>query len=192
MAEEIDPEKLFVTPEFLEACRVRGHWQQKGLADVLGVSPRTMSRWMNGAPAMLFAHHYHSLARALAPHDVAFAGEIAARGGATLESLGLVPPPAPRPAAPAPAPAAPAPTLAAPAPTPAAPVPAPRAAPAAPALARVATPPQADAVLCAAAERLDVSPRQLRPALAAAFARAAELGLAPDALARALAAQNPK
>ncbi|MDP9001553.1 MAG: hypothetical protein M3O46_15745, partial [Myxococcota bacterium] len=34
-----------------------------------------------------------------------------------------------------------------------------------------------DAVVCAAAEALDVSPRAVRPALLAAFARASELGL---------------
>jgi len=50
------------------------------------------------------------------------------------------------------------------------------------------SPAQADAVLCAAAERLDVSPRQLRPVLAAAFARALEMGLSTAALAQAFSA----
>jgi transcriptional regulator with XRE-family HTH domain len=45
----------------------------------------------------------------------------------------------------------------------------------------------AEAVVCAAAEALDVSPRAVRPALAAAIARAREAGLDLETLAQALA-----
>jgi hypothetical protein len=44
-----------------------------------------------------------------------------------------------------------------------------------------------DAVVCAAAEALDVSPRAVRGVLHAAFARARETGLSIDVLERALA-----
>ena len=99
------------------------------------------------------------------PRNPAFTAEIAAMGGTTLEALGVLPaaPVAPSPALP-PSPAAP---------------PAP------------AVPAHADAVLCAVAERLDVSPRQLRPILAAAFARAHELRLTTEQLAQAFAQAPP-
>jgi hypothetical protein len=45
----------------------------------------------------------------------------------------------------------------------------------------------ADAVVCAAAEALDVSPRVIRSVLHTAFVRASETGLSVDAIANALA-----
>jgi len=45
----------------------------------------------------------------------------------------------------------------------------------------------AEAVLCAAAEVMDASPRALRPALRIAFARARELGLSLEQMEQALA-----
>jgi hypothetical protein len=94
------------------------------------------------------------------PHDPAFAAEIALMGGTTLEALGLVKAPDTSLVAVQTGSAKPESISAA----------------------------QLDAILCAGAETLDVSPRQLRPALAAAFARAQELGLTTGALARAFAA----
>jgi hypothetical protein len=49
----------------------------------------------------------------------------------------------------------------------------------------------ADAVLCAAAEAMDVSPRAVRPALIAAFACARELGMSVEAFESALAPAAP-
>lgn len=110
--------------------------------------------------------NYHSLAHAMFPHDPAFAAEIATMGGTTLEALGLT-----RAASGA---AVPAETSAL-----------------EPAKSEAVSRAHADAVLCAAAECLDASPRQLRPVLAAAFARALELGLSTSALARAFGEKPP-
>lgn len=44
-----------------------------------------------------------------------------------------------------------------------------------------------DAIVCAAAEAIDLTPRQVRPAVMAAFARARRLGLAVEAVEKALA-----
>jgi transcriptional regulator with XRE-family HTH domain len=56
-------------------------------------------------------------------------------------------------------------------------------------------PPQAalvvDAVVCAAAEAMDISPRAVRPAIAAAFARAHALGLGVDTVHAALQPAAP-
>ena len=49
----------------------------------------------------------------------------------------------------------------------------------------------ADALVCAAAEVADVSPRRMRPALAAALARAREAGLTIDAAHALLSAPEP-
>jgi hypothetical protein len=43
-----------------------------------------------------------------------------------------------------------------------------------------------DAVVCAAAEAIDVTPREVRPALIAAFTRARRLGLGVEAVEKAL------
>ncbi len=56
--------------------------------------------------------------------------------------------------------------------------------PAGPAL----TPEQADAVVCAAAEAIDLSPRAVRAGVAAAFRHAQKLGYSVDALVSAFAA----
>ena len=136
----------------------------KGLAAATGLSVRTISRWINGDGGMMLPGHYHSLAHAMFPHDAAFAAEIATMGGTTLEALGLV--------------KAPDTSLVA--------------VPTATGKPEGISPAQLDAILCAGAETLDVSPRQLRPALAAAFARAHELGLSTGALARAFAASSER
>jgi hypothetical protein len=95
-------------------------------------------------------------------HDPALAEEIAAVAGASLESLGIVKP-APPPAPPPPLPPPP--------------------------------PPPAqlvENVLFAAAETMDVSPRAIRAAIAAAFARAHELGLDVAAVASVLTPRPAK
>ncbi|HUB09597.1 MAG TPA: helix-turn-helix transcriptional regulator [Myxococcales bacterium] len=165
MTDELDPEQLLVDTAFLERCRRAAHLNQKELGTVLGLSERTMSRWMNGGGGLLMAHHYQALARAIFRHDPAFAGELAAKGGATLDRLGLLPP-----AALSGSPLA-------------------GSLPAAAAAAPSRGP--ADALLLAVCERLDLSPRHVRPLLAVAFARARELGLSTEALAHAFAADLP-
>jgi len=94
------------------------------------------------------------------PVDAALAAEIAAAGGTTLEALGVLPPPPP----PAPAPPPPVPV----------------------------TPPDrvVDAVVCAAAEAMQVMPQAVRPAVLAAFACARELGLTVDGVERVLRASG--
>jgi hypothetical protein len=157
-------------PAFMQRCLEAGHWNLRELARALGASTRSVSRWFNGSAGTLIPGNYHSLAHAMFPHDPAFAAEIATMGGTTLEALGLVkvvPPPT--------LVQAPAPTVAAPPPKP-----------------EFVSLAMADSVLCAAAEHLDVSPRQLRPVLAAAFARALELGFSTAALARAFAPSAEK
>ncbi len=154
---------LTAQPAFLQRCLEAGHMNLKELAHAAGLSTRTISRWINGAGGVMLPGHYHSLAHAMFPHDPAFAAEIATMGGTTLEALGLVKAPL---------------SLLAP--------------PAAGAKGDAVSPAQLDAILCAGAETLDVSPRQLRPALAAAFARASELGLSTATLARAFAASTER
>jgi hypothetical protein len=101
------------------------------------------------------------------------AKELAAAAGTSLEALGLVKPPAPPPP---PAPAVVAPPLPPPIPE--------------------ARPEHADSVLVAAANVNNVSPETVRPILAAAFARASELGVSVGGLAEHLkggsAAPKPK
>jgi hypothetical protein len=105
--------------------------------------------------------HLPNLARVVFPSDPDLAAEMAARVGQSLESLGLVaPPPPPEPAAPAPPPQ-----------------------PAPPADGVV------DAVVCAAAEAMDVKPRDVRPGLLAAIARAREIGVPIDQVERVLRQQ---
>jgi DNA-binding XRE family transcriptional regulator len=60
----------------------------------------------------------------------------------------------------------------------------------APALAP-STPVLVDAIVCAAAEAMGVSPQAVRPALLAAFARARDVGLDADSVAAVLAPPEP-
>jgi hypothetical protein len=53
------------------------------------------------------------------------------------------------------------------------------------------SPTHLDAVICAAAEVLDISPRSVRPALAVAFARAHQLGFDAAAFAEGFAKSEP-
>jgi hypothetical protein len=91
----IDSKAFFVLS--LRAARM----SQGELAAALGVSRRTAQRYSDhGVPS-------HLLPRLIAvvhPHDAALAGQIAASMGHTLETLGIVKPPAPPPPPPAPPP----------------------------------------------------------------------------------------
>ncbi len=84
-----------VAPLVHEACRQLS-LNQKGLAELLGVTPRTLQR--NTFNAGLSGHvHYAALVRALHPHNPELAEQIATTGGYSLAALGIHPP---RPAAP--------------------------------------------------------------------------------------------
>jgi hypothetical protein len=134
------------------------------LAQRLGVSRRTVTRWFAGH-SMISSASLGELAHLVDPVEPALAARIWARAAAGLTSAGL-PAPAPLPS-----------TTAA-----AAPKAAPSAAPRAP------SPPShlVDGVVCAACDVLDVVPRAMRPALAAAFRRARELGLRVEDVEEAL------
>jgi hypothetical protein len=97
------------------------------------------------------------LARLVHPRDPALASQIVTALGTTLEAQGIV-----RPAPPPP-----------------------------PAQHSSAQPPPTpdgivDAVVCAAAEAMEMMPKEVRPGLYAAFARAKEIGLTVDVIERAL------
>jgi hypothetical protein len=95
------------------------------------------------------------------PLDAQLAAVLAATMGSTLEGLGVVRPPPPPLPPPAPAP---------PPPPPAGVV---------------------DAVVCAAAEAMELTPRDVRLGLHAAFSRAQEIGLSVDVVVRALESKLP-
>ena len=165
---------LVPSPDLLFRCMKAGHLNQRELATVLGTSDRTVSRWLGGGAGTLVPAQFHALARAAFPGDRALAAELAALGNSTLEGLGLVQaPPAPRPAT-APAPAA--------APPPVAPVQPP------PAILDALL----DSIVCAAADLHSLPSREIRPMVAAAFARAVELGLTVEAVATGFAAKSKK
>jgi DNA-binding XRE family transcriptional regulator len=134
--------------DLMNAARLALHVSQNGLAERMGVSRRTGQRWNAGRGPV--GTDIHKMARIVYPADPTLAAEIAAAGGVTLEALGVIPPaPPPPPPLPAPVPQAPPP------------------------------PPDrvVDAVVCAAAEAMQVAPQTVRPALLAAFSCAGELGL---------------
>jgi hypothetical protein len=86
---------LLVLAQFALGCT------QKSLAELLGVSARTMMRWQSGrttATRLVMTQ----LAPLVYPRDAALAAQLATAGGTTLEALGIVAPaPPPAPAAPA-------------------------------------------------------------------------------------------
>jgi hypothetical protein len=78
---------------------------QEAFGERLGVSRRTVSRWMGRSVMSLDAGACDALARAVYPHDPALAARLVATRGATLEDAGIVSPPAPvAPPPPAPPP----------------------------------------------------------------------------------------
>jgi hypothetical protein len=76
---------------------------QQGLADVLGLSRRTISRWVKHGHAAVSPARIDTLARAVHARDPVLAARIVAVRGATLVEAGIVPP-APAPAPPPPPP----------------------------------------------------------------------------------------
>ena len=71
---------------------------QKKLGDLVGSSQRTVQRWYagHGTP---YPHHITKLVAAVHPQDPDLARRLARAMGQTLESLGVVAPPAPPPVA---------------------------------------------------------------------------------------------
>jgi len=146
------------------------HVLQKDVAELLGVSRKTVQRWTAGHPR-LTPTMLVTLTSAVHPKDPALAERIAAAYETTLEEMGVVVPPAPATPPPDPTPPAP-----------------PERPPRDPSAERIL----ADALVCAAAEMADVSPRLMRPALVAALARAREARLTVEEAHALLAAATAK
>ena len=155
------PRSFVVRPKpvlVIEARRVLG-LNREGLGKLLGSSKRTVARWEVGE-STIYGPQLFDLARAVHPQNAALAEELGLAGGATLEKLGIVPPPAP-PAPPADPPPAP-------------PV------PAIPGHVLV------DAIVCAAADALKAVPETVRASVLAAFRRARELQMTVEDVENAL------
>ncbi len=134
-----------------EAQHVLGLTQRE-LAALVGSSLRTVQRWSGGG-SQPYMTDVMKIARAVHPRDAALAQRLVGFYGQTLEIAGIVAPPPPPPPAPLqPPPPSPSPQL----------------------------PFLVDAVVAAAAEALDLSPRAVRPAILASLERAKAAGLAID------------
>jgi len=159
-----------VFPLLIEAQRLL-NLNQEQLANLIGSSRRTVSRW--------WAHQswpsngqLHTIAREIFPLDARLAAAIAHEGGATLEALGLV---------------APAPTAAAPAPAPQAPGPPPRTFP--PIALMVDSILHAAIQVARAQSGAPTEAEAVREVLRAAFSRARGLGLTVEEVDQALGVQ---
>ena len=98
-----------IVVKLLGRLRVALGMTQRELAQLLGVTRRTVGRWEAGASAPS-TDQLRRLAHVAHPRDAALAEELASEGDATLEALGLRSPAPPSPSAspaPALAPAAP-------------------------------------------------------------------------------------
>jgi hypothetical protein len=128
---------------------------QRELGDICKYERRTVMRWEHGS-TLPSPWDWEAMARAVHPSNADLAGKLAAAAGQTLVSLGLeAPPPPPPPPAPPPPPPAPPP----------------------PATAHLV-----DSIVCAAAEAMQLTPAAIRPALVAAFERAAALHMEAGAV----------
>jgi len=131
---------------------------QEEFGVLLGVSRRTMIRWQQGDNGPPF-QDWIKLVRHVYPRNAALAKEIATELGETLVTLGVEAPPLPvMPPAPPAVPVRPAPPVG----------------------------DLVDSIVCAAAEAIAATPQAVRPALLAAFERAASVGLAVDDVRAAL------
>jgi hypothetical protein len=137
-----------VLPLILEATR-QLLLTQRQLAKLTGVSLRTLQR----TGGFTQPKHYAALIQALYPRNPALAAQIAAAIGKSLPELGVQPPSPPAVAALVPPPAPP---------------------PGPPSPPR-ATRAHAEAVICAAADALNIVPREARPIVATIFARVRDL-----------------
>jgi hypothetical protein len=139
-------------PELLWRLQTTLHMTQKELAELIGLSSRTIIRYYQQGGTFI-PSQYATLAKALASKDVGLATYCARLSGMTLEQLAI---------AKALAPLAPSSAAGAPA----------RPAPSAPYLA--------DSVVCAGAEAMQCTPAQMRPGLAAALERMLALGMSAE------------
>ena len=153
-------------PFLIDACEAL-RWNQRELGENLGVSRRTVSRWMarQSSPSMndlaSLVRRVYAVNRELAAQQAAFLQQ-------TLVSLGLEAPPPPA--------VAPSPGLAHP--------------PQAPAPKAMSVPDLIDCIVCSVAEAADSSPKVVRPMVLLALRRALELGLDLDAVARCTASTS--
>jgi DNA-binding XRE family transcriptional regulator len=156
--------RLVHAPALLEAARNTLGKTQATLGELLGVSRRTVQRWQggNGTPSI---QQWAELARQTHALDPELAAKIAAEMGESLVSLRLVEP------ARRPDPV----VVAGPPPRPATPL-----------------GDLVDSIVCAAAEAIAVAPQSIRPALLAAFTRAASVSLTVEEVRTSLGAFTAK
>ncbi len=152
-------ERSLHDPGLLTRAKLALHMSQQEVGELLGFSRRTILRWEAGRNGPTI-EGWHTLARHAYPINRAMAEEIARETGETLVSLGLEMPPPPDPPPPSPPQAPPRPV---------------------PSLNDLA-----DSVVCAAAEAASTTPQAMRPAILAAFDRAASVGLTLDEVREAL------
>lgn len=145
----------------LQAQRALGTTQTT-FGELVGVSRRTVARWCT-APPGLGVEGTRIVVAAVHPIDPPLAASIAVAYGHTLESLGVV---VPEPPAPVTLRQEPPPPPPLPPPPPPPPLPPP-----------VSAGDLADSIVCAAAEAAGLAPQAIRPALIAAFDRAASVRL---------------
>jgi len=158
---------LVIRSERLPALLVEAQhtllYSQTELGELVGVSRRTVWRWQGGQSSP-DQRELLIIIRKVHAIDAPLAARLAAARGGTLESLGVVPPKALEKPTEKPDP--------------------------------LADPIQrrafVDAVVCAAAEAVDVSPRVARRVLAIAVARARETGVSLDVLGETLARRVAK
>jgi hypothetical protein len=74
-----------------------GGMRPSRLADHLGISRRTMTRWIAHRNAYVSPTKWAALARLAYANDPALAATLAGRAGSTIEALGITPPPPPPP-----------------------------------------------------------------------------------------------
>lgn len=149
--------RIFSEPGLVVRAQTVLGTSQAELGKKLGVSRRTITRWMaeESYPKTV---EWTALARLVYPHDRALAEQIASGLKETLVTLGIEAPPRPPP--------------------PPAPLPPPRPSPPVGDLV--------DSVVCAAAEAIAVTPQSIRPALVAAFDRFASVGISLEEMRAAL------
>jgi hypothetical protein len=143
-------------PLLIDVCHTLG-WSQRELGEKLGVSRRTVSRWM-ARQSFPTAREIAILAPMVYSEQPQLAEQLAAAAGQTLVGLGLAPPPPPL--------------------APVSPPPAPRTA---------SVNDLIDCVVCSVAEAADLPPKAVRPLVLLTLRRAHELELDLEKVAKASA-----
>jgi transcriptional regulator with XRE-family HTH domain len=150
-------------PLLLVLSREQLSLTQEQLATLVGSSLRTVQRWENkrSTPS---PWNIHALADAVRSHDETLAAELDAWAPRPKPPEAPLPPPAPALIA----------------------MPSPMAPPPPPPPPPIADDVLVDAVVCAAAEAMELTPRAIRPAVLAAFRRASDARLTAEAVVRVL------